>query len=74
MGIEELAGVTASEVSTAAVTVTAVEPDTPDRVAVIVGLPTPVPVTSPLLLTVAMESDDELQVTWVVRSWVLPSE
>jgi hypothetical protein len=66
MGIEELAGVTAIEVSTASVTVTGVMPvtlGTPGRVAVMVTLPAPVPVTWPPLLTVAIASDDEVQLT-----------
>ena len=57
-------GVTAIEVSTAAVTVTVVLPDTPSRVAVILALPIPVPVTRPglsVLPTVAIVSDDEVQ-------------
>lgn len=37
-------------------------------------LPAPVPVTTPLLLTVATPLDDELQLAEAVRSWVLPSE
>ena len=61
---EGFVGVTVIEVSTAAVTVTVVLPDTPSRVAVIVALPIPVPVTRPglsVLPTVAIASDDEVQ-------------
>jgi hypothetical protein len=75
---ERPAGVTAIEVSTADVTVTAVVPDTPPRVAVIVALPAPIPVTRPwlpgALLTVASDGAEETQVTNAVRFWVVPSE
>ena len=62
--IEELGGVMVIPVSTAPVTVTVVVPDTFPRVAVIVALPIPVPVTRPglpVLATVAIVSDDEIQ-------------
>jgi hypothetical protein len=76
--IEELGGVIVIAVSTAAVTVTAVVPDTPPRVAVIVALPAAVPVTRPWLpgasLTVASDGAEESQVTNAVRFWVVPSE
>ena len=61
---EGFVGVAVIEVSTAAVTVTVVLPDTPSRVAVIVALPIPVPVTRPglsVLPIVAIVSDDEVQ-------------
>ena len=69
--IEELDGVIVIAVSTAVVTVTVVAPDTPARVAVIVALPIPVPVTRPgltVLATVAIVSDDEIQLAEAVRS------
>ena len=76
--IEGFAGVTAIEVRTAEVTVTVLAPDTPPRVAVIVALPTPIPVTRPWLpgasLTVASDGAEETQVTNAVRFWVVPSE
>ena len=62
--IERFAGVTAIEVKTAGVAVTVVAPDTFPRVAVIVALPIPVPVTRPglpVFATVAIVSDDEIQ-------------
>jgi hypothetical protein len=70
--------VTVIETRVAAVTVTAVEPDTPLRVAVIETLPTATPNTSPglgppVLSTVAVPSADDVQLTSVVRSSVLPS-
>jgi len=75
---EGFVGVTAIEVRTAEVTVTVVAPDTPPRVALIVALPTPIPVTRPWLpgasLTVASVGAEETQVTNVVRFWVVPSE
>jgi len=76
--MEGFVGVTAIEVRTAEVTVTVVAPDTPPRVAVIVALPTPIPVTRPWLpgasLTVASVGAEEIQVTNAVRFWVVPSE
>ena len=76
--IEELGGVIVIAVSTAAVTVTAVVPDTPPKVALIVALPTPLPVTRPrlgaVLLTAATDGAEETQVTNAVRFWVVPSE
>ena len=68
LAIEELGGVIVIPVSTAAVTVTVLVPDNPASVAVIVALPTPVPLTSPLLLTVAMGFADEVQLAEAVRS------
>jgi hypothetical protein len=69
--------VTVSDTNVAVVTVTPVDPDTPTRVAVTAALPTPVPLTSPLLfassLTDATELLLEVQLTSVVQSWVLPS-
>jgi len=76
--MEGFVGETAIEVSTAAVTVTVVVPDTPPTVAVIVAFPTAVPVTRPwlpgALLTVASVGAEETQVTNAVRFWVVPSE
>ena len=68
LAMEELGGVTVIPVSTAAVTVTVVAPITAFSVAVIVVLPTAAPVTSPLLLTVAMVLVGELQLAEAVRS------
>ena len=64
-------------VSTGGVIVTPVVPDTPSRVAIIVTLPTPVPVTTPglpVLPTVAIASEEEIQLAMVVKSSVVPSE
>jgi hypothetical protein len=46
----------------------------PKKVAVMVAVPAAMAVASPLLLTVAAAGLDETQVTWVVRSWLVPSE
>jgi hypothetical protein len=43
------------------------------EVAVMVAVPTPVPVANPLLAMVATVAEDELQVTELVRVCVLPS-
>ncbi len=76
--MEGLVGVTTIEVSTADVTVTAVVPDTPAKVALIVALPAALPDTRPwlgaVLLTAATDGAEEAQVTNAVRFWVVPSE
>src|SRR5215472_2035383 len=72
-GIDTLAGTTRIEVRVASFTVAVVEPDTPWRVPVIGVDPALTPVTNPSGLTVAMALLPELQVTWLVRIWVLPS-
>ena len=71
---DKLGGVMVIDFSTAAVIVTVVVPDTPASVAVIDPLPTPVPVTRPLLLTVAMELVADVQIADAVRSWAVRSE
>src|SRR5262245_749762 len=58
---------------TAAVTVKVVDPEMEPDAAVIVVEPAPVGVASPELLIVATTEVDELQLTDVVRLWVLPS-
>jgi hypothetical protein len=47
-------GKTLIDVTVAAVTITLVEPETPPRVALMLVLPEPVPVTSPLLLAASL--------------------
>ena len=75
---EGLAGVTEIEARTAAVTVSVVEPVTPERVAEMVDVPTPTPVARPwlpaALETVAAGRLDDAQVTVVVMFWVELSE
>jgi hypothetical protein len=80
LAMDEVAGVTGAttiEVRVAEVTVTVVEPSIPLRAAVIEMLPTPMPVTTPsgsgMSLTWAIVSSAEVQLTSVVRSWVVPS-
>ena len=74
--IEGFVGVTEIEVSTAAVTVSAVEPvrPLPGSVAVMVVVPSETPVLRPLLpgalLAVATALFEELQMTAVVRFFV----
>jgi hypothetical protein len=69
-----LAGVTAIEERVAAVTVRVVLPEILPEVAVMVEVPAARAVAKPLLLTVATEVLDELQVTCVLISWLVPSE
>ena len=65
--IDGFAGVTAIDCNVAAVTVSTVEPLIDDDVAVIVEVPTPAPVASPVVLIVAMLVAPEDQVTLDVR-------
>ena len=72
-----LVGVTEIEMSVGAVTNKVVELLMPPNVAVIVVLPKPVVVASPLLdavlLIVAAAVFEEVQVAEAVKNWVLPS-
>jgi hypothetical protein len=72
-GTVGIAGVTAMETNTALVTVIVVEPVIEPELAVIVAVPTPVLVARPLEVMLATDVRDELQVTVLVRSCVLPS-
>jgi hypothetical protein len=67
-----LAGVTEIEVNTAAVTVSVADPLIVPDVAVMVAVPWATLVASPLLLTVATDADEEVQVAVLVRVWVVP--
>jgi hypothetical protein len=70
-----LAGVTAIEVRPGgALTVKAVVPETPLREAQTDATPAETEVARPLELMVATTVLEELQVTWMVRFWVLLSE
>jgi hypothetical protein len=69
-----LAGVTDMEIRVAEFTVRVVLPEILPEVAVIVVVPAATAVARPLLLTVATDVLDELQATWVVISWLVPSE
>jgi hypothetical protein len=72
VAIEALAGATVIETSTD-VTVRVVEPLIDPEAAWIVVLPVATPVAKPALVIVATAVFDELQVTELVRFWVLPS-
>jgi hypothetical protein len=69
-----LAGVTDTEDRVAGVTVRVVFFAILPEAAVMVVVPAATAVASPLLLTVAIEVLDEVQVTRVDISWVVPSE
>jgi hypothetical protein len=67
-------GVTDMEERVARGTVRVVVPEVLPEIAVMVAVPTATAVAKPLLLTVAIDGLDELQVTCVVMSWLVPSE
>jgi hypothetical protein len=67
-------GVRDMEDRVADVTVRVVLPEVLPELAVTVVVPKATAVARPLLLTVATAGFDEFQVTWEVRSWVVPSE
>jgi hypothetical protein len=71
--IEELAGVTATEARTGEVTVSTAAPCMLPEAAVIVVLPTIMPLARPAALIVATVGADELHVTDAVKACVLPS-
>ena len=73
-GMLGLAGVTAMEDRVAEVTVRAALPETIPEVAVMIVAPAATAVARPLLLTVATNVFDEVQITCVVISWLVPSE
>ena len=70
----ESVGVTDIEDRVAEVTVRVVLPEILPELAVTVVVPAAAAVARPLLLTVATDGFDELQVTWEVISWVDASE
>jgi hypothetical protein len=63
-----LAGATVIEDRTAAVTVRVAFPGIPPEAALMIAVPTATAAARPLLLTVATDVFEELQVTCVVRS------
>src|ERR1700678_4079035 len=73
LAIDGFAGVTAIDCSVSAVTVSKVEPEIDDDVAVIVELPTPAPLARPPVLIVAVVVVPEDQVTLDVKFCVVPS-
>jgi hypothetical protein len=64
---EAAVGLIEIEVNTAAVTVNVAEPLIVPDLAVIVAVPGAAPVANPVLLTVAIDVDDELHVALPVR-------
>lgn len=66
-------GVTAIETIVGAVTVNVVDCEMPPKLAEMLVEPAASALASPLALMVAVAVDDELQVTIVVRSALLPS-
>ena len=62
------AGVTASDTRTGCPTLSVADPEIDPEFAVMVALPTPAPVASPLLATLPTVGEDELQLTLLVRS------
>jgi methylglyoxal synthase len=73
LAIDGFAGATAIDCNVAAVTVSKVEPEIDDDVAVIVEFPTPTPVARPDALIVAVVVVPEDHVTVLVRFCVVPS-
>jgi hypothetical protein len=73
-GMEVPPEVTEMDIKTADETVSPVWPDTPPDVAVMVALPIPCAVASPLLLTLAVLVLVDAHVTVDVKFCVLPSE
>jgi hypothetical protein len=73
LAIGPLAGVTAIDFNTAAVTVRPVDPPIAPEVAVMVALPAAAPVARPPAVTLATPALLELQVTDAVRFCVLLS-
>jgi hypothetical protein len=72
-GIVDADGLIAIETSAAAVTVTPVEPVTLPELAVIVAVPIPTLLASPVLSIVAVDTVSDDQFTTLLRSCVLPS-
>ena len=73
-GMLGLAGVTDMEDRVAEVAVRVVLPEIIPELAVMVALPAATAVARPVLLTIATDVFDELQVTCVVILWLVPSE
>jgi hypothetical protein len=74
VGTVELPGVTVMEERVAEVTVRFVLPEILPELAVMVAVPAATAVARPLLLTVADDVFDELQLTSLVTSRLVPSE
>lgn len=74
LAIAGAVGVSAMDCSAAAETATGVLPDTPFNVAITIVLPKETPVSVPEALIPATAGTDELQLTVVLMSCVVPSE
>jgi len=74
-GTDGFGGVIAIEVNVAEVTFCFAEPWTPEKAQVTEVLPTPIPVMSPgdVPLTCTIPVSLEVQLDWLVQSWVVPS-
>jgi hypothetical protein len=72
-GIVAPAGLIVIDTNPAAVTVSSIDPLTLPTLAVIVAVPIPTLLLSPVLLTVAVNGVSEDQVAVLVKSCVLPS-
>ena len=71
---DAFAGVTAIETSAGWLTASAADPVIEPELAVIVAFPIPVPVANPVVSMLATPGAEEVQLTELVRSCVLPSE
>lgn len=71
--MDGLAGVTAIDTIVAGVTVRLLEPLIAPDVALMLVFPTATAVTSPVVDTVAVADEEELQLAVFVRSCILPS-
>ncbi len=74
MGMIAEDGVTDMEDRVAGITVRSMFPEMLPEVAEMVDVPTATAVPRPMLLTVATDIFDEVQVTWVVISRLVPLE
>jgi len=69
-----LAGATEMDDRVAELTVRVVFPEMLPKVTVMVVVPAETAVARPLILTVATDMLEEVQPTWVLISWLVPSE
>ena len=69
-----MAAIAVAEDRVAEFTVRVVLAEVLPEVAVMVARPALMAVANPLALTIATDGSDEVQVTWVVISWLVPSE
>lgn len=69
-----MAGATEMDDRVAELTVRVVFPEMLPKVTVMVVVPAETAVARPLILTVATDMLEEVQPTWVLISWLVPSE